>query len=61
LEEEQKNTMIAMYSQSTNTDRIGTLQVQINTLMEAEPPKKIKREVVNINDYILKEVPAWQL
>jgi hypothetical protein len=61
LEEEQKQTMIAMYSQSTNTDRIGTLQGQINTLMEAEPPKKIKREVVNINDYILKEVPAWQL
>jgi hypothetical protein len=60
LEEEQKNTMIAMYSQSTNTDRFGTLQMRINELMEVEPPKKIKREVVNINDYVLKEVPAWQ-
>jgi hypothetical protein len=53
--------MIAMYSQSTNTDRFGTLQMRINALMEVEPPKKIKAEVVNINDYILKEVPAWQL
>ena len=60
LEAEQKAIMIGMYAQGTNTDRIGTLQGEINRLMEIEV-KKEKPKALNPNDYVLREVPAWQL